>query len=157
MKRISSRHTTLIKRVLPLLGLGLLAGAMAVFAAQGRAGSALFVAGPLVLGAMLGAMYLQVLWPLADTVDDAGDALLVRRGGVEQRVALDDVLDVAMAHGNPPRIVLRLRTPGRFGDEIVFLPPPGVRAGVAARPPLADELIARIDRARRDPVEAEAA
>jgi hypothetical protein len=60
---------------------------------------------------------------LADEVEDHGDWLLVRRGDVEEKVLLTDIMLVKdSGRGDSPRIVLRLLKPGQFGRQIAFMP-----------------------------------
>jgi hypothetical protein len=49
---------------------------------------------------------------------------------------------------NPPRITLTLRQPGRFGREVSFSPPRRFFSPFV-RNPLIDELIERVEAARR--------
>ena len=61
-------------------------------------------------------------WHLADSVDDLGDRLLVRRRGVELSIALNDIERVSKQwFKNPDHIVLQLRRPTVFGSRIVFV------------------------------------
>ena len=102
-----------------------------------------------VMPVFLALLYRFQLWPLADVVDDVGDALRVRRRGVELRVPLADILNVsAPRYSRSRRITLRLRRAGELGDEIAFLPVATLRWNPFARDPLADELIHRVDAAR---------
>jgi len=92
----------------------------------------------------------KLVWDLVDEVYDGGDYLLVRNGGKEDRVALSNIMNVsASTMTNPPRVTLRLSTPGRFGDEIVFSPIKPITLNLFARNKIADDLIVRVDRARR--------
>ena len=94
-------------------------------------------------------LFRKLVWDLADRVEDAGDALLVHRNGRELRLPLRDVLNVSMSQfTNPPRLSLRLRQAGPLGDEIVFIP---ARRSLNPfkRNPVAEELIRRVDEARR--------
>jgi len=51
---------------------------------------------------------------------------------------------------NPPRVTLRLVKAGRFGSEVTFTPPMRFRFNPFAKPPIVEELIVRVDRARRE-------
>ena len=160
MTRISSGQTFFIKRIFLCLWLGFVAVglAVAVFAPAAVAKNpAVHVPPPyfflfvpfmmLVLGVLL---FRKLLWDLADSVDDARDYLLVRRGSIEQRVMLANVMNVSMSQfTNPPRLTLRLRQPGPLGDEIVFIPKaPGLRLNPFRRNEIAEDLLRRVDRAR---------
>ena len=90
------------------------------------------------------------IWILADEVLDGGDFLFVRRGDKQDRILLANVLGVDVTHQlNSIRIVLRLRTPGVFGDKLAFLPKVTHRWG--GRNNIADDLAARVARFRIGP------
>ena len=50
---------------------------------------------------------------------------------------------------NPPRVTLRLVQPGKFGSEVVFSPKTGFTLNPFAKSEVAEDLIERVDRARR--------
>jgi hypothetical protein len=65
---------------------------------------------------------------VADEVLDAGNALLVRRGGQEERIAFSDIKTVSYEPGGktPANITLSTRLPTVFGsDRITFFAPQG--------------------------------
>ena len=79
---------------------------------------------------------------------DVGDALMIRNGGRQERVALSDISNVSYASFvNPPRVTLSLRTPGAFGSRVTFCAP--IRLVPFSTSPVIDALIERIDAARR--------
>ena len=85
--------------------------------------------------------------PLDSIIGDY-DALIVRNGSEEERVPFTEIMNVSYtATMNPPRVTLRLRNPGRFGDTVTFCAP--LRFVPFSSSPLIDELIARIDAKRR--------
>src|ERR1700751_5855383 len=145
MRRLSSKMTFYYKRVFPLVWFGSLA---------------LFIAVPLIIGgkspptasiliplAMMVFGYFlmkKLIFDLVDEVIDVGDALIIRNGDREARVALSDVMNVSYSpFMNPPRVTLLLRTPGVFGDQVTFCAParfiPFLR-----RSPAIDDLIQRV-------------
>jgi hypothetical protein len=67
-----------------------------------------------------------------DDVFDCGDHLLVKKSGEEERVLLSNIVNVNFSK-NPQnmsaRITLRLASPGKFGTEISFAPPPKLYIG----------------------------
>ena len=66
----------------------------------------------------------KLVFDLVDEVWDAGDALTVRNGTDEDRIALSDIKNVNYsAYVNPPRVTLSLRHPGPFGDKVSFCAP----------------------------------
>ncbi|MGH8029037.1 MAG: hypothetical protein ACREO3_03785 [Arenimonas sp.] len=106
--------------------------------------------GPGVMLVVCLALYRFLLWPLADTVYDDVDSLVVHRHGQEERVPLADILSVSMTPFlNPPLITLCLSRPGRFGERITFIAPKEFRFFPAAGHPVAEALRARVDRAQR--------
>ncbi|MCI0379863.1 MAG: hypothetical protein L0215_19960 [Gemmataceae bacterium] len=84
------------------------------------------------------------VWSLIDQVWLAGEELIVRNRGDEDRFPVTNIINVEASLGNPERITLILREPCRFGREILFIPP--TRWWPLSRHPLADELIRRINK-----------
>jgi hypothetical protein len=82
--------------------------------------------------------------PLADVVDDLGDALLVRVRGVEERVPLSEV-QALVRRAFPRRVELHLMRDTSLGAVIRFLP---VGSVVGPNPTL-DRLDQRIHDARK--------
>ena len=90
----------------------------------------------------------KISFNLVDEVFDLGDALLVRSGGREERVALADIKNVNFfPYMSPPQVTLSLRRPSVFGDTIVFCAP--LRIMPLSPSPTIEKLIDRIDDARR--------
>ncbi len=151
-RRISSRQTFFVKRVFPVLWFGMVVLSLAAGLAGARAGKAVpapvFIV-PLVLFVVGYAVMRRLVHDLADEVFDEGDALRVRFGSDEERIALADIINVGYTQFvNPPRITLTLRQPGRFGREVSFSPPQSFFAPFV-RNRLASELIERVEAARR--------
>lgn len=89
---------------------------------------------------------------LADEVEDHGDWLLVRRGDVEEKVLLTDIMLVKdSGRGDSPRIVLRLLKPGGFGRQIAFMPrrDVGWSFNPFAKTEVGEELTERVRQARQ--------
>ena len=97
-------------------------------------------------------VFRKFVWDLADEVKDGGSFLVVAAASVEERVQLTNVMNVSITQlSNPPRLSLRLRKPGRFGDEIAFIPKmPAFRFNRFARNEIAEDLIRRVDRTRQE-------
>jgi hypothetical protein len=161
MEIISSKQTFFLKRVFPILWLGLvgLGVAMPFLVPPKPRNSAvqapppeIFMLVPVMMLGIGAVLYRKLIWDLADEVQDFGDTLRVRRGSVEERVRLADVMNVSMSQfTNPKRITLRLRKPGAFGDEVVFIPrAPMFRLNPFARNAIAERLIQRIDQLRNN-------
>ena len=80
---------------------------------------------------------------------DAGDALIVRNKGQENRIPLSAIIDVKYRITSlvgPVRIILTLRTPSIFGDTITFLSRDIITFRFRApffRSPIADDLSKR--------------
>lgn len=151
MERISSRTTFFMKRVFPVLWFGFLLVFIGVGLFQPDPGvRAAFVVQPLLMAAFGAILFRTLLWGLADDVRDGGSFLLVSKGGIEERVALATVINVdASRFVNPQRVTLRLRSPGRLGSEIAFIPKATFQFNPFARNQIAESLIVRADRARQ--------
>jgi hypothetical protein len=111
-----------------------------------------FIFGPLLMLAVGGFVFYKLLWNIADEVRDGGSFLIVRKGGIEERVPLSSVMNVNMSmFSNPRRLTLRLRTPGKFGDEVTFIPKGTMfQFNPLARNAIAESLTKRVDAARRE-------
>ena len=152
-KKISSRNTFLLKRVFPIMWIGILAlfVAIAFLGARSRPSPPVVVfIVPLVVLAIGYFVMRRLVLDLADEVYDEGDALRVRCGRDEERIALTNIINVSYAGmTNPQRITLTLRTPCRFGREVTFSPPGIFFGPLFGTNPLVNELIERVDAARR--------
>jgi len=107
-----------------------------------------FVIVPVLMGIFSYQYIKKFSFNLVDEVLDVGDALLVRSGGREERIALADITNVNyLPYGNPSQVSLSLRRPSVFGDTIVFCGP--TRFMPLSSDPIIEKLIHRIDAARR--------
>jgi hypothetical protein len=151
MTKISSGSTAFRKKALPILWFGILAISVALLLWAGAYRShALLVLPPLLVAAFGFVLMKKLVWDLVDEVYDCGDFLLVRNGGVEDRVALSSIMNInASTMTNPPRVTLRLSTRGKFGEEIVFSPIKPISLNLFARNKIVEDLIVRVDAARR--------
>lgn len=150
MERISSSFTFFSKWVFPLAWFGFLGFFIYQSLRDGAAQSdPAFLIVPLVM-AVFGVFLMRKLaWDLADSVDDCGSYLLVRKGRIEQRIDLANVMNVSSCtFHNPPRITLRLVTPGQLGREVSFSPRSRISLNPFAPNPVAEDLIERVHRAR---------
>src|ERR1700688_663902 len=97
MHRISSGMTFFYKRIFPVIWFGLLALFMAVpFVAPmigvAVSGSSMsFLVGPVIMMFVGYFAMKKLVLDLANDVSDAGDALVIRNGHLEERVALSDI------------------------------------------------------------------
>jgi hypothetical protein len=154
MHRISSRATFFHKRIFPVLWFGILAFFMAMpFLAPLTGGTTTgspvgFVLGPAIMMIIGYFMMKKLVFSLVDEVLDAGDALVVRNGQIEERIALSDIINVSYSQSaNPAHVTLLLRNPTQFGDQITFCAP--ASSWPFSTSPIINELIKRIDAARR--------
>jgi hypothetical protein len=90
----------------------------------------------------------KVNFNLADAVLDAGDALVVRSGGQEERIALSDIKNVNYSpYMYPPQVTLSVRRHTVFGDTIHFCAPVSLMPLWSS--PVILDLIDRADAARK--------
>jgi hypothetical protein len=151
MTRISSKSTAFYKRGLPVLWFGVVGIGVAVSLwARAYQKLPLLILPPIILAAVGFIVMKKLVWDLVDEVLDGGDFLLVRNGGKEERVALSNIMNVsASTVTNPPRVTLRLSKAGKFGNEIVFSPIKPISLNPFTRNKVAEDLIVRVDEARR--------
>jgi len=152
MKRISTPYTFSIK-VFPFVFFGFLAFFLFLLLINGAYQKApMFL---VLLGVMAVAGFFftkQSLKNLVDEVDDCGHYLLVKKRGEEDTILLSNIINVNFStdqRGVSGRITLTLASPGKFGTEITFAPPPAVYISFPARNEIAEDLLARADKARR--------
>jgi hypothetical protein len=100
---------------------------------------------------MFGFMFLifkKLIFDLCDEAWDDGAALVVRKKGYEVRIPLVAIVNLSHDRwANPQRVTLLLREDTPLGKEISFALP--ARLLPLGRSPIVDELIPRIDEARR--------
>jgi hypothetical protein len=84
-----------------------------------------------------------------DEVIDYGDYLVVKYAGQEDVINLSNIMNISIStNQRPPRITLRLRNAGKFGEEVAFFPVTEFSMNPFKKNQLAEELIMRIDKAR---------
>jgi hypothetical protein len=151
MDRISSSRTYFTKRIFPAIWLGIVGLGLVIGVATGAwRKEPVVVIQPVVMAAFGYILFRKLVWDLADEVRDAGTHLLVRKGDVEERIALANVMNVDTSRFvNPRRITLRLRVPGKLGEEVAFIPKATYQFNPFARNEVAEALIKRIDRTRQ--------
>jgi hypothetical protein len=152
MRRLSSRATFFYKRIFPIIWFGFLLLFMAVSLFAGPpSGRSLFLPGLIIPAVMMGFGYFlmkSLIFDLVDEVFDAGDALLVKNSGNEARIALSDIKNINYTFlVSPPRVTLSIRRPNIFGERVTFCAP--LRFIPFSTSPIIDDLIERIDAARR--------
>jgi hypothetical protein len=152
MKRISSKLTFFYKRAFPVLMLGFLLlffalGATATSRSANAPPAAFFFLVAAFIGVVSFLLFKKLIFDLVDEAWDAGDALIVRNKGQEDRILLSDIMNIGYTQFvNPPRVTLWLRTPSRFGEKVAFCPPVGLSP--FAESPIVGDLIRRVDDAR---------
>ena len=152
MRRVSSKATFFYKRIFPIMFFGIL---LLVMVAPMFAGSGSgqfpplqFFIIPAIMAVFAYFVMGKLVFDLVDEVWDDGDALVVRKGTTEDRIALSDIKNVSYsALTSPPRVTLSLRQPTNFGSEVAFCAP--LRFIPFSTSPIIDELIDRIDAKRK--------
>ena len=153
MPLMSSKMTFFYKRVFPVIWFGFLAVFFLVALVKGSAADPISNLPSLIIPVVMAIIGYQIMkkmaFHLVDQVFDLGDALLVRNGGQEERIALADIKNVNFVpYMSPPQVTLSLRRPSVFGDTIVFCAP--ARLMPLSPSPTIEKLIDRIDAARRE-------
>lgn len=150
MERISSRFTFVNKRLFPLAWFGFLGFFTYESVRDGTVRSdPMFLTIPLVMAVFGAFLMRKLVFDLADSVDDCGSYLLVRRGGIEARVELANVMNVSSSSlQSPPRITLRLVKPSALGKEVSFSPRSPFSLNPFAESPVAEDLMERVHRTR---------
>lgn len=148
--RLSSRVTYLYKRVLPMVWATLGGLSLMRHEAWELAAPVPVLPSSLLGVAVLGFLLMvRLVAPLADEVVDLEDRLLVRRGNETEVVDLALVADVRYESlVSPPRVVLELHWPSRFGREIAFVPSGTRVLGIHPTNPIATDLRERVAWAR---------
>ena len=153
MRLISSRITFFYKRVFPFIWFGvlllLIAFGLFTMSRGDLASNVPFLIVPVLMAVFGYRIMKKLVFNLADEVLDAGDALVVRSGGQEERIALSDIKNVNYSpYMSPPQVTLSVRRPTVFGDTIMFCAP--VSMLPLRSSPIIAELVDRIDAARRN-------
>jgi hypothetical protein len=151
MQRISSRMTFFTKRVFPMAWFGFLV-VWVVAVVMSRGGSRPIPVEILLIPAVMVVfgyfLMKKLVFDLVDEVWDAGSELIVRNKTVELHVPLAEIMNVSYTmFTNPQRVTLLLRENTPLGNEITFVPP--ARLFPLSRSPIVDDLIRRVDAARR--------
>ncbi len=148
MIKISSKATFLYKRIFPIFWFGFIAAFLAISLLAGATRDDwMFLVVPCAMAIFGFFLFRRLLWDLADEVVDGGDYLLVKFRGSEERIPLSNIMNVSSSTNmNPPRIVLRLVSPGKFGSEVAFFPQRPFTFNPFAKIPIAEDLIGRVYR-----------
>jgi hypothetical protein len=150
MTKISSKSTFIYKRLFPILWFGFIAVflAVALFSGAGQS-DLLFLFVALGMGVFGFFLFRRLVWDLADEVLDAGDHLLVKRRGTEERIPISNIMNVSVSsYVNPIRVSLRLVKPGKLGSDVAFTPQAPFTLNPFAKNRVAEDLIVRVHRER---------
>ena len=85
---------------------------------------------------------------LVDDVEDCGDSLVLRKGGVEQRILLKDIISFDYSPTSPPSASVWTKTEGPLGSPITIRIP--MTLNPFSTPTYVTDLQERIYLARRD-------
>jgi hypothetical protein len=150
MKKISS--TSNKRFAIAGAVLGVVGASVGIFARMSQAQTiepALLIFPIFMLG-VLSFVFYVIFHGLVDEVWDDGDALVVKDKGQQVRVPLYEIINVGYSQmSNPQRITLTLRNLTLLGREISFVPERTYTWGFWGRNKLIDELVVRVDAARR--------
>ncbi len=145
MQRIS-KLPFIVKWVFPVFWFGMLAFATIVVLTHDQTHPITLIVPVVML--VIGFFVMKFfVWNLADEVFDGGDYLLVRKGSREQRIPLDDIVNIEhVGFVSPPRVNIMCRTSGTLGTELSFMAP--TMLNPFKKPELVRDLIERVDKAR---------
>jgi hypothetical protein len=150
MKKISTPYTFAIK-LTPFLFLGFMAFMVVLLLMNGALPIVLIM--PCVMAVFAYQWWKTNVRNLVDEVDDCGDYLLIKKRAEEDTVLLSNITNVnfsAARDGAQGRITLTLASPGKFGTEITFAPPPHIYVSFPRRNEIAEDLSARAYKARSE-------
>jgi hypothetical protein len=113
---MSSKMTFFYKRIFPVIWFGFLAAFFVIGLVKGSATDPISNLPSLIVPVVMAIIGYQIMkrmsFNLVDEVFDLGDALLVRNGGREERIALADIKNVNFfPYMSPPQVTLSLRRP----------------------------------------------
>lgn len=153
-RRISSRMTAFHKRVFPPIWFGLLVIFMLIGLVTGRSQPMLLVpmVGVPALLMVFGYLLMRfMIFDLMDEVWDNGSELIALNEGHAAHIPLRNIVNVNCSLiTNPKRATLLLRNPCRWGTRITFSPVWCFSMSTGLNSPVIDELIQRVDQARRE-------
>ena len=143
-----SGSTFYFRRVFPTIWFGFLGLFIIIAIASGAVEKDLIsLIAPLMMMVFGYFLFKKMVWDLADEVIDAGELLIFRKGGKEQRVNFRDIINISYAQmSSPERVVIHTRVEGPLGKELAFSLP--MRFNPFAKNPLVNELIYRMDRVK---------
>jgi len=126
MTVLSASHSGFVKRVLPFLAIAGACGWSYWFGTRDGQSEATwtYVAIAVVLAVVMVVVLRRGLWSMADSVEDSGDALHIRRWRTIQSIPIVDVKSIEREPSLVGSVVtLHLSRPSAFGSAIRFYAP----------------------------------
>lgn len=145
MRQISNSSIWWHKRALPCFWFGFIAVFSCLVIAGAVMGKApyLMLIAPCIIAIFGYQLMKHLVFPLADEVWLDDEDMIVRKGGVEDRFPISQIINVeSLSMQSPEHIRLTLRSPCELGSDIVFSPT--ARLWQFNRHPIADKLLRRI-------------
>jgi len=119
-RKISSDGATASAKVFACLPFPLVGLMLAASIYNKQIGALIAVAGLALLVAYAWVIR-RFVWSMLDEVTDCGEYLIAKRGKVEDKIFLIDVVDVVdKPFGRPAKTIVELRAKSAFGWRIVF-------------------------------------
>lgn len=158
MKKISN-NLFFAKKVFPIFFFGFLGlfflfflGAT-IFGQEPKQGRMVFIPffiAPILMGGFAYFIMKHLVFNLVDEVYDCATYLLVKNKGQEDKIMLADILNInTMFFCNPPQSTLVLAKPCLFGKQVSFSPINKFIFNPFKSSRVIDDLIVRIDQAKR--------
>jgi hypothetical protein len=150
LTQISSSFTAFNKWVFPVLWLGFLVFFVADSFSNGTVPQEpMALLAPVFMAGIGFVVFRFLVWDLADSVYDHGTFLVVKRGSVEARVPLENIMNVnASMFTSPERVTLRLVKPCALGSSITFSPKSHFSLNPFSKSQIGEQLMERAYTAR---------
>ena len=150
MKKISL-NMGIYKKVLPVFLVGVFAMVIGiVWLAMPKQLPPIFFVVLLLPIVFIYFLFKHLVFDLADEAFDCGTSLLIRKNGQEAVIPFQNIMNVSLTVAiNPPRATLMLRQPCIFGSEVAFAPLKPLSLNPFKKNLVMEDLIVRIDAARR--------
>jgi hypothetical protein len=145
MTKISG-WTTFYKKIFPVIMFGFVLVILLMGAVSGVSGPEYYLV-PIGMCVFIYFLLRRMIWDLVDEVYDAGDYLVFKNDGREQRVQLEEITEIDYQNiTSPERVTVHCRNEGTLGNKLVFCLPP--RLFKLRKSSVVTELIERVERAR---------
>jgi hypothetical protein len=151
---LNEKNFVIVQQAFPIyrrsIGSGRLYGGEMVGASQSKGPFPPQVFLMLLVVQVIGFVLHKLFRDLVDEVWDDGNALVVKHEGRETQIPLAEIINIGYCGMmNPPRATLTLRNTTDLGKEVSFVVQRPFVFTPFARNPIIDELILRVDAARR--------